>query len=229
MYNTDDELISLEKDTAVSKLDEAIAVIRAGEIEQGRRLLIEVLQEEPRNAQAWLWMSGVVSDPERRRQSLLAVLEIDPDNELAKKGLAKFGWAEEEIEPVAEYEPVVPAADERFPEPEVWEETAEVAEVPAGETIPEQVPEPELELWEETAEIAEVPADETIPEPEFEPELGPGLTEETPEVAGPSAVAVAPLSPEPRQPAVRWGRVVLVSIVLLILLALAAVVIPLLL
>jgi hypothetical protein len=90
----------------MNKLDEAIAVIKAGDIERGRRLLVEVLDEDPRNAKAWLWMSGVVSDPERRRQSLLAVLEIEPDNEIARRGLEKFGWLEEE--PVAELPPTAP-------------------------------------------------------------------------------------------------------------------------
>jgi hypothetical protein len=89
----------------MSKLDEAIAVIKAGDIERGRRLLVEVLNDEPRNAKAWLWMSGVVSDPERRRQSLLTVLEIEPDNEIARRGLEKFGWLEEEPVAAAPPEP----------------------------------------------------------------------------------------------------------------------------
>jgi hypothetical protein len=93
----------------MNKLDEAIAVIKAGDIERGRRLLVEVLDEDPRNAKAWLWMSGVVSDPERRRQSLLAVLEIEPDNEIARRGLEKFGWLEEE--PLASIPPEPEAAE----------------------------------------------------------------------------------------------------------------------
>jgi hypothetical protein len=127
-----------EEDMGMSKLDEAIAVIKAGEIERGRRLLVEVLDEEPRNALAWLWMSGVVSDPERRRQSLLAVLDIDPDNELAKRGLEAFGWAEEEPAVTAEEAApgdddfLLPADEETFAEPTpLPDEPEELTPLPA--------------------------------------------------------------------------------------------------
>jgi hypothetical protein len=106
----------------VSKLEQAIAVIKSGDKAQGRRLLVVVLQEEPRNAKAWLWMSAVVDDPERRRKSLLTVLEIEPENELAKKGLARFGWLEEEVAAPA---PAPPTSDalERQQEPQPVIET----------------------------------------------------------------------------------------------------------
>ncbi len=114
----------------MSKLDEAIAVIKAGDIDRGRRLLVQVLDEEPRNAKAWLWMSGVVSDPERRRQSLLTALEIEPDNEIARRGLEKFGWLEEE--PVAE-PPPAPAEEALEPSPVEEQEAPDFADDVAEE------------------------------------------------------------------------------------------------
>lgn len=131
---------SMQKgDMGMSKLDDAIAMIKAGDMEQGRRLLIELLEEEPRNVQAWLWMSGVVRDPERRRQSLLAALEIDPDNELARKGLAKFGW----VEDVAATVTLPPEPTDQEFAPVLREEEETPSEAPAGEAL--LVPEPEQE------------------------------------------------------------------------------------
>ena len=73
------------------RLEEAIALIRLGNAEEGRRLLTQTLQADPNNEMAWLWMSWVVTTDEQRRQCLRRVLVINPDNELAKRGLAALG------------------------------------------------------------------------------------------------------------------------------------------
>jgi hypothetical protein len=70
-------------------LQEAINAIKSGDKATGKRLLIdEVLKANPRNEQAWLWMSQVVEADEDRINYLRHVLKINPGNEAARRGLA---------------------------------------------------------------------------------------------------------------------------------------------
>jgi tetratricopeptide (TPR) repeat protein len=69
-------------------LREGIAAVKAGQNERAHDLLIRVVARDEQNAQAWLWLSSVVDDLEDRKVCLENVLEIDPDNDAARKGLA---------------------------------------------------------------------------------------------------------------------------------------------
>jgi hypothetical protein len=70
-------------------LKQAIEAIKAGDKTTGKRLLIdEVIRTNPRNEQAWLWMTQVADADEDRINYLRHVLKINPDNEAAKRGLA---------------------------------------------------------------------------------------------------------------------------------------------
>ena len=71
-------------------LQEAIAAIKAGDKEKGRKLLADILQADLENEMAWLWMSSVATSNEERRKYLKRVLEINPDNTAAQRGLAKL-------------------------------------------------------------------------------------------------------------------------------------------
>jgi hypothetical protein len=68
-------------------LEQAIAHIRAREIEKARPLLIEWLKQNPRDENAWLWMSGCVTEAEQKRYCLEKVLKINPQNQYAIRGL----------------------------------------------------------------------------------------------------------------------------------------------
>lgn len=68
-------------------LAQAKTAIQNGQRDQARQLLAGLLREHPESAQAWLWMSGVVNDPAKRRQCLQRVLALDPDNAAAQHGL----------------------------------------------------------------------------------------------------------------------------------------------
>ena len=68
-------------------LTEGIARARAGERERARESLLRVVEHDERNAQAWLWLSGVVESLEDRRVALENVLAIEPENALARAGL----------------------------------------------------------------------------------------------------------------------------------------------
>ena len=111
-------------------LQQGIVAARAGKREQARALLMQVVEADERNEQAWLWLAGVVDAPEDIRTCLENVLDLNPANQQAQQGLAwvekRYGPAppppEMEAPPPAPPEPEVPAAPARpptLPEPEV--------------------------------------------------------------------------------------------------------------
>jgi hypothetical protein len=71
-----------------NKLHQAITAIKRGNKVTGRQLLVEIIDSDPRNEDAWLWMATVVEFDESCQQCLEKVLELNPDNEMAQKGLA---------------------------------------------------------------------------------------------------------------------------------------------
>lgn len=110
-------------------LEEAIAAIKAGDKAKGRNLLADILQADLENETAWLWMSSVATSDEERRRYLKRVLEINPDNKAAQRGLAKLASKrsaaptdkaappDEEPGPAVPPPPPAPAQDETPPEP----------------------------------------------------------------------------------------------------------------
>jgi len=70
------------------KLRQAITAIKSGDKVTGQQLLAQVIKAEPKNETAWLWMTTVTDDPEKKRHCLKTVLQINPSNEMAQKGLA---------------------------------------------------------------------------------------------------------------------------------------------
>jgi micrococcal nuclease len=72
-------------------LEQAITAIRAGDKKTGRALLADIIQADWDNEMAWLWLSSVVETDDERRRCLKRVLEINPDNQAAQRGLALLG------------------------------------------------------------------------------------------------------------------------------------------
>lgn len=72
------------------KLQRAIELIQSGDKQTGRQLLVEILKAEPANEIAWLWMSSVVTTDEQRCDCLRQVLAINPNNQVAKRGLERL-------------------------------------------------------------------------------------------------------------------------------------------
>jgi len=68
-------------------LEQAIAHVNAGQMEQGRTLLERVLEQAPQNDRAWVWLSGCVEDPMQRRVCLQQALRANPDNQAALDGM----------------------------------------------------------------------------------------------------------------------------------------------
>ena len=71
-------------------LQKAVTAIRAGDKATGKNLLLEVLEIDPENDKAWVWMSAVVDTDELRRECLEEALKYNPNNQTARKGLNKL-------------------------------------------------------------------------------------------------------------------------------------------
>lgn len=69
------------------KLRQAINAIEAGDEETGQQLLAQLLEAEPKNVQAWLWLAQTVDDDDKRRQCYQRVLDILPNNTEAREAL----------------------------------------------------------------------------------------------------------------------------------------------
>jgi tetratricopeptide (TPR) repeat protein len=68
-------------------LHQAIAAARDGRRDDARVLLMRTLEADPRNERAWLWLSGVVDDPNDVKICLENVLALNPSNARARQGL----------------------------------------------------------------------------------------------------------------------------------------------
>jgi hypothetical protein len=60
--------------------------------------LTQVIQINPDNETAWLWMAAAVKKHNQKKKCLQRVLEINPDNTTARHGLAKLKALETEVE-----------------------------------------------------------------------------------------------------------------------------------
>lgn len=74
-----------------ARLTEGIAALKAGRKKEARDLLLQVLQRDGRNEQAWLWLSEVFETHKLRQTCLMKVLDINPENEQALSGLRQLG------------------------------------------------------------------------------------------------------------------------------------------
>lgn len=61
-----------------------------GNNELARSYLQAAVDLEPDNVTAWLWLAGVVDEPEEARHALNRVLALDPTNQHAQDGLTQL-------------------------------------------------------------------------------------------------------------------------------------------
>ena len=73
------------------KLKQAIQLIKSGDSERARQLLIEKLKADPKNDTAWVWLATVVETAELKQECLEEALKHNPHNEVARRALAAIG------------------------------------------------------------------------------------------------------------------------------------------
>lgn len=69
-------------------LKQAINAIKSGNKQSGKWLLQNILQENPGNETAWIWLSNIADSDDEQRECLKRVLAINPNNQEAQKELA---------------------------------------------------------------------------------------------------------------------------------------------
>jgi tetratricopeptide (TPR) repeat protein len=84
-------------DETHATLDQAIAAARAGRRDEAAGMLRQLVAANPFNADAWVWLGGLASDPREQRSALEQALAITPDNQRAQQGLAWLRQTRPEI------------------------------------------------------------------------------------------------------------------------------------
>ena len=131
-------------------LEQGISAALTGRRDEARVLLTQAVEADDRNEQAWLWLSGLLEEPEDMRTCLENVLHLNPDNIKAQQGLA---WVEQRhgVRPVAHVatidalpaQPALPAGDSALPAeppPHEMPDPADVLAVADLELINEACP-----------------------------------------------------------------------------------------
>jgi len=90
-------MIQNDEPTIKENLDLAAEAIKRGDIESGKVRLALVLQREPNNVLAWLWMSRCFQDRENKIRCLRKILEIDPNNKHALEGIRAISLLEQTV------------------------------------------------------------------------------------------------------------------------------------
>jgi tetratricopeptide (TPR) repeat protein len=71
-------------------LQEAVTAIESGDKERGKQLLVQLLKRDEDHQSAWLWMTHCVAERDVKRECFERVLEINPDNEYAIRGIKRL-------------------------------------------------------------------------------------------------------------------------------------------
>lgn len=73
-----------------AQLSEAVESLRAGDRRRARRLLGQIVNDEPDNVAAWWYLAAVVDDAEQKIRCLRRVLELRPDHQEAAQLLNRL-------------------------------------------------------------------------------------------------------------------------------------------
>ncbi len=75
---------------SINLLQQGITAVKEGNKTKARSILSQVVQADPKNGQAWLWLSSVVETDEQRIQCLENVLKVNPNDQVAQRGLERL-------------------------------------------------------------------------------------------------------------------------------------------
>jgi len=89
----------------MDKFEQAITSIKAGDKEKGKLLLADILKQNPKDENAWLWMSRCVDLKQQKEDCYRKVLAINPNNSFAQEGLRRLGNINSKITPATQKTP----------------------------------------------------------------------------------------------------------------------------
>jgi WD40 repeat protein len=71
-------------------LYEAIALIRAAKLDEARRMIFDIIRNEPTNEMAWMWLAETLSSDQDRMKVLLACQMENPNSRITKMAIEKL-------------------------------------------------------------------------------------------------------------------------------------------
>lgn len=80
---------------------EAIEALRRGEKSKAKDMLTELIKDNQRDVQYWIWLSAAVESTREQTYCLQTALRLDPDNTTARRGLVLLGALppDEDVQP----------------------------------------------------------------------------------------------------------------------------------
>ena len=73
-----------------SQLHEAVRLAQSGQRDDARNMLRQVVQSDPNNEMAWLWLASVAADQVEYERALTEVLRVNPGSQQARDLLNQF-------------------------------------------------------------------------------------------------------------------------------------------
>lgn len=73
-------------------LQMAVQSAKQGNKQGAKVMLRQILDEDPRNERAMMWMAKISTAPTERKQWLERVLQVNPENEVAQQALEKLSY-----------------------------------------------------------------------------------------------------------------------------------------
>lgn len=98
-----------------SQLQQAVELANAGQREQAAALLRQIVQNDPANEVAWLWLASVAADRAEYERALNSVLRLNPANQQAQRALTELFASPPPVQPVAPVSPPVRPVSEPPP------------------------------------------------------------------------------------------------------------------
>lgn len=71
----------------LTPLEQVVVFYKDGDTEKAIQLLADLLTQNPRDENAWLWLSRCVTEPEQKKDCFDQILKINPYNQDAIEGL----------------------------------------------------------------------------------------------------------------------------------------------
>ena len=114
--------------STLTALRTARDLLRTGQTEQARPILVELIKQDPNLEHAWYLLGFALSDPKQQIYAFQRVLQINPQNEKAKKQLAALSGASQEVTPDTTTTSQSSSTQEIADEEQISENTAPVSE-----------------------------------------------------------------------------------------------------
>jgi hypothetical protein len=130
-------------------VQQAILLIKSGQKAQARQLLMQTLQADPQQEDAWLWLAAALDSDEQRIRILEKCLTIFPESQNARKGLERLRASQSAARPSnppVEPPPSPAAEPPHLPVPAQKPLPPPVSSHPPAAALPQKTPRSKLEL-----------------------------------------------------------------------------------